>query len=172
MLDRLVPNSTELTGLLSFAASTIACLIAGRRFGLPSARTWKVLAFMNCLFLIEIFFGFRFRIAEFARAVLKTDRLYTQLHGRNQETLIITIITVALVVAILLLFWRGIGGGAARIAASLTLAVLVLFAVETVSLHPIDAVYYQPIGPILAIGWAWAAAASGICLAAIPRPHA
>ncbi len=55
-----------------------------------------------------------------------------------------------------------LAGGAGRIAASLTIIVLALFAIETVSLHAVDAMYYQPIAPILSIGWMWAIAAQEI----------
>jgi hypothetical protein len=41
-----------------------------------------------------------------------------------------------------------------------------LFAIETVSLHALDAAYYRPIGAVLLIGWLWSIACAGICLAA------
>jgi hypothetical protein len=171
MFNRFITNPTELTGLLSFAAATIACLIAARRSGLRDARTWKVLALMNCLFLMEIYFGLRFRITEITITLLKTKGLYAQLHGSIQEITVISIVTIALVFVTLFLFWRQVAGGAARIAASITIAVLLLFAIETVSLHAVDSVFYRPIGPVLMLGWVWAIAAAGICLAATQRSH-
>lgn len=169
MLDRFITNPTELAGLLSFAAATIACLIATRRSGSRDARTWKVLALMNCLFLMEIYFGLRFRIIELATKLLKTKGLYAQLHGSIQGIIIISIATIALVFVTLFLFWRRGAGGAARVAASIAIAVLALFAIETVSLHAVDAIFYRPIGPVLMLGWVWAIAAAGICAAALQR---
>jgi hypothetical protein len=169
MLDRLNINLTEFTGLVSFATATVACLIAARRSSLRDARTWKVLALMNGFFLIEVYFGLRYHITELARLLLKTQDEYAQWHGWNQEIIIITIAAVTLIFVMLLLLWRQVAGGAARAAASITLAVVALFAIETVSLHPLDAVFYRPVGPVLTIGWAWAVAAAGICLAAIPN---
>jgi hypothetical protein len=169
MLDGFITNPTELTGLLSFAAATIACLIAARRSGSRDARTWKVLALMNCLFLMEIYFGLRYPITQLARTLLETDGLYAQLHGSIQEIIVISII--ALGCLSLFLLWRQVAGGAARIAASITVAVLFLFAIETVSLHSVDAVFYRPIGPVLMLGWVWGIAAAGICLAATQSSH-
>jgi hypothetical protein len=56
-----------------------------------------------------------------------------------------------------------------RVAVIFTLGLLALFAVETVSLHTIDAIFYRPVGPVLLIGWLWAAASAGICAAAALR---
>ena len=125
---------------------------------------------------MEIYFGLRFRIIELATKLLKTKGLYAQLHGSIQEITVISIVTIALVFVTLFLFWRQVfwrqvAGGAARVAASITIAVLALFAIETVSLHAVDAVFYRPIGPVLMLGWVWAIAAAGICLAAAQRSH-
>ena len=166
MLDRYITNPTELTGLLSFAAATIACLIAMWRSGSRDARIWRVLALMNCLFLIEIYFGLRFRINELAVTLLKTKDLYAKLHGSTQEIMIISIAAIALVAVTLFLFWRQSAAGATRLAASITIAVSALFAIEIVSLHAVNTVFYRPIGPVLMLGWVWAIAAAGICAAA------
>ena len=171
MLDRF-SNPTDLTGLLSFAAATIACLIAARRSTLRDARTWKVLALMNCLFFIEINIGLRYRITELANTLLKMQNMYAQLHGSFQKIIIILIATIALIFVMLFLLWRPLDGRAVRAAASITIAVLALFAIETVSLHALDAVFYRPIGPVLMLGWVWAIAAAGICLAAFQRSRA
>lgn len=169
ILSHLITNSTELTGLLSFGAATIACLIAARRSGSRDARMWKVLALMCCLFFIEVFLGLRYRIIGFAINHLKSEGIYAKWHGSNQEIIIASITTIALVFVTFLLFRSQIAGGAARITASIIIAVIALFAIETVSLHALDAVFYRPIGPVLTIGWIWALAAVGICLASIPR---
>ena len=166
MLDRINTNPTQLAGLLSFAAATIACLIATRRSGSRDATTWKLLALMNCLFLIEIFSGLRFHIHDLVKAILKAEGLYAQMHGWIQEIIDILVAIIALIFVTLFLFWRQVAGGAARVAVSMTIVVVALFAIETVSLHELRAVFYQPIGPVLVIGWLWAIAAAGICLAA------
>ncbi len=113
---------------------------------------------------MEIYFGLRFSITEFVRTLLKTEDLYGELHGSIQGIIVISILALGFLS--LFLLWRRVAGGAARVAASITIAVLFLFAIETVSLHSIDGIFYQPIGPVLMLGWVWAIAAAGICLAA------
>ena len=126
-----------------------------------------MLALMNCLFLAEIYFGVRFRINELANGLLQTEDFYDELHGSIQEILIISIGIIALVLVMWILFIRQVVQGATRVAASLVIVVLALFSIETVSLHVVDAVFYRTIGSVMMIGWAWACAATGICLAAL-----
>jgi hypothetical protein len=165
MLERFNTNPTQLTGLLAFAAATIACLIAAQRSGSRDVPIWRLLAVVNCLLLIEIFSGFRFLIHDFADAVLIASGRYAQRKG-TQEGIIVVLAIIALIFMALFLFGRHAASRAVRAAASITIALLTLFAIETVSLHALDAVFYQPIGPVLMIGWLWATAAVGICLAA------
>jgi hypothetical protein len=169
MFDRLSINPTQLTGLLAFAAATIACLIATWRSGSRDAPTWKLLALMNCLFLIEIFSGLRFHIHDLVKAILKAEGLYAQMHGEIQEIIDILVAIIALIFVTLFLFSRQVAGGAAWVAVSITIVVVALFAIETVSLRALRAVLYQPIGPVLMIGWLWAITAAGVCLAATQR---
>ena len=49
-----------------------------------------------------------------------------------------------------------------KVAASITVGLLALFAIETVSLHALDAVFFRTIGSVFAIGWLWAIAAAGM----------
>ena len=169
MLDRFSTNLTQLTGLLSFAATTVSCLIAARRSGSRDASTWRLLALINCLLLIETISGLRYHIHNLVKAMLEAEGLYAQMHGWIQEIIDISIAIIALIFVTLFLFWRKVAGGAARVAVSMTIVVVALFAIETVSLHELSAVFYQPIGPMLMIGWLWAIAAAGICLAATQR---
>ncbi len=157
-------NLTQLTGLLCFAAAILACAIAARRSDRRDARVWWGLAFVNSLFLVEVYIGLRHRIHDHFVARLMADGEYGQRRGM-QEFIIILLATMALICGGLFVFSRRLGG-AVRAAASLTIALAMLFAVETVSLHALDAIYYRPVGPILLIGWTWAVAAAGICLAA------
>ena len=168
MFDQFNINPTQLIGMLSFAAASIACLIATRRSGFRDARVWKVLALTYCLFLLEVFIGLRHRIHDLVNDLLMADNLYNERSGM-QETIIISLATVALMLVMLVVLWRQFAGSAARVAAGITIAVLALFAIETVSLHALDAIFYRPTGPVLMIGWIWLAAAAGICLAATQR---
>lgn len=164
MLDRLGTNPTQLLGILSFSLTTLACLLAAHRS--PDARLWKVLTFVNALFLIEIIVGFRFRVLGWARTLLRERGEYLQLHGKDQALAILTLAGAAVTMLLFLLLVR-ITRPAARVGASLTIVLLTLFAIETISLHEIDAIFYLRIGPVLLVGWLWAVASAGICLAAL-----
>jgi len=126
------------------------------------------LALINCLFLIEIFVGLRHRVHDFAVSILIADGEYGH-RGPSQEIIIALFAVVGLSLAVFILFWNQSAGGAARIGASIAVAVLALFAIETVSLHALDAIFYRPIASVLLIGWIWALASSGTVLAASLR---
>ena len=165
MLDRFSINPTQLTGLLSFAAATVTCLIAARR-SLYEPRLWYLLAFINSLFAFEIIFGLRHRIHDFTNSILIAHGQYAQ-REPAQEMIVIFFAIFGLMLVTLFLVGRQVAGRPARVAVSATIAVLALFAIETVSLHSLDAVFYRPIGPVLTIGWLWAIAAIGIILGSV-----
>jgi hypothetical protein len=97
--------------------------------------------------------------------MLKAEGEYGQRRGM-QEFFIIGLATIALICVMLLLFSHRLAGNV-RIAGGLTIALLALFAIETVSLHSLDAVLYGSIGPVALIGWLWAIATAGICWTAL-----
>jgi hypothetical protein len=165
MIDRFITNPTQLTGVLAFSVATIACAIASRRTQGRDRRLWTLLAALNFLFFVEIFAGFRHRIHDLADGLLMTSGLYDERHG-PQEMIVMSVGVIAVVFVSLPLLLRR-NSTTARLATSITIALFVLFAIEMVSLHAIDAVLYRFIGPVYLIGWMWAAAAIAICLAAI-----
>jgi hypothetical protein len=167
MLNRYIANPTQLTGLVSFAASAITCLLASRWSGSRDARVWSVLALANILFFVEVFAGARHRLTLAVISALAADGYYWRLHGAAQAALIIIVAVVGASFAAWILSMLHGSGRTFRLAAALTVLVATLFAVEVVSLHQVDAIFYRPLGPVLAIGWAWAVAATVISLAAI-----
>jgi hypothetical protein len=116
-----------------------------------------VLALINCLFLMEILFGFRHRIHNLANSILLADGKYGD-RGPLQEILILSLAAIACALATLVLFRFRFATGGVRMAASVSVAVLALFAIEAISLHALDAVFYRRIGTVLLIGWIWAGA--------------
>src|SRR6476620_5824984 len=114
LLSRFSAYPSDLIGLLSFAIAAIACLVAARRAAVRDARAWYFLALMNCLFVIEIYFGSRYRITELTKTVLAKEQLYGKLHGWFQEITIVAVVVI--LVAVILFVWR-IAGTAARVAA-------------------------------------------------------
>lgn len=165
MLDRFGTNSTQLIGILAFAAATSACLLKAYRSKLYGASTWKMLALINGILLLEIFIGLRHRIHDLANTLLAARGLYSERRGM-QEIVITSVAALALIFAIVLFSWRHTATGATRLAVGITIAVITLFAIETVSLHAVDAVLYRQFGSVMLIGWLWAISAVGICLAA------
>ncbi len=164
MIDRFITNPTQLTGVLAFAGAAIACAIASRRTQGRDTRLWALLAVVHFLFFIEIFAGFRHRIHDFADGILMARGLYDERRA-PQELIVMSVGAIAFVFVLLPLLLRRFSL-AARLAASVTIAVSGLFAIELVSLHAIDAIFYRWIGPVYLIGWMWAAAAIAICLIA------
>src|SRR5580704_15542531 len=128
MFDRFITNPTQLTGALSVAAATISCLIAALRSMSPNARTWGLLAFINFFFLTEIFGGFRFKIHDSLEAISKANDTYDQ-RGELQEPLdILLAIGAVVVISSIFLARRHAAGKGARVAASITTALVALFA--------------------------------------------
>lgn len=169
MFDPFSINATQFIGMLSFTMAAFSCLMAARRSELRETRIWKALGLMNGLFAIEIYIGLRHRINDTAHTLLRSEALYAKMHGRQQEIVVLLIAIFALTFVTLFLSWRQVAGGAARVAMSITIAVIALFAIETVSLHALDAVFYRLIGPVRMIAWLWATAAAGVSLAASRR---
>lgn len=162
MLDRFGVNPTQLTGLVSFFAAALACLIAARRSG-SETRVWYLLAFINSLFALETMIGLRHRAHDFVNSVLIAHGRYAT-REPAQEMMVIAFATLGLTSMVLFLVRRRVRAGAARLAVAATIGILAVFAIETVSLHALDAVFYHPVGPVLAIAWLWLMAAAGIVL--------
>jgi hypothetical protein len=165
MLDHLGTNPTQLVGILSFAAASIACFVAARQPQSKDASTWKALTVINSLFLVEILTGIRHRLHNFAVTTFFREGKYAQ-RGPIQEIVILSLVVIAIILAVILFFsWRKTAGGPAKIVMSITFLVLLLFAIETVSLHAVDAVFYQTIGSVMMIGWFWLFAGCGVVFA-------
>ncbi len=167
MLEQFGTNPSQLIGVLSFALTTWACLYAARSSNAREARVWKLLSIVNAFCLLELIIGFRFRILEFARATLKQEGVYDQLHGRVQAITVAAIATGALLLAAVFIFSRVIPGGPAKLAAGMTVVIPASFATEMISLHELYPVLYRQIGPLITIAWIWIGAAAGICFAAL-----
>ncbi len=111
--------------------------------------------------MLDILVGARYAFHDLVNDYL----LFLGLHGLRRILQAVLLLGLAVMVAGTLLWaWRtslyaAIVRARARAAAIATLAVTSVFAIETISLHQIDAFLYAHIGPVLVIGWLWAAAA-------------
>jgi hypothetical protein len=153
MINRLGTNPTQFLGMIAFAAAAAACLVAAYRPTARDRRAWMFLALINGVFLIEVFFGFRHRIHDMANSILTAQGTYGD-RASLQRILILVVALLAFALACCVVWPRFTNVGS-KLAASTGIAILALFAIETVSLHSLDAVLYRPIGPALLVGWIW-----------------
>lgn len=168
-MTELHTNPTQLTGLLAFALAGLACAAAARRGG--GARWWRVAAW-QLVCVAEVLFGFRHRAHDLVDTLLVANGLYGE-RGPLQVALLVAALLLALLTFVALTRLRR-AGPELWLAATATAAALWLFAAESVSLHAVDAVMYLSIGPVLLIGWCWAACAAAVVWAATRaaiRPH-
>jgi hypothetical protein len=165
MLDTIGTNPTQLIGILAFGAASITCFLSGRRTGLQGDRIWKLLGFTHLLFTIEILVGFRHRLHNLVVAVLVEDGKYNQ-RGVLQENLILLSAVIILTLATMIFIRYRQTTWSANLAIAVTIAVFLLFAIETVSLHAVDAVLYRRIASVMIVGWIWAIAGCSVVLAA------
>jgi hypothetical protein len=141
-------NATQMVGIFFFALSTLLCLRAGKERG------WKIIALMQFLFAAEIFLGLRHRLHNIIVAKMEADAMYA---GRSGWQFILLFVVVAL---LLLGWWIGVSKSKGdvlhlKIARGAVVLVLLIFSIESVSLHITDKILYRPVGHILLIGWLW-----------------
>jgi hypothetical protein len=165
MLESLGTNPTQLLGLVAFASATIACIFA-KRNSPNESWAWTALAITNATFFFEIIFGIRHRLHDVAVSLLLSAGLY---EGRAdlQYVLIFVSAAVLLFMALLFLFLRRVRKPGLSIATVASLTILSLFVLEAISLHRIDQIFYQKIGPILLVGWLWCIACVAIVLSTL-----
>ena len=158
-------NPTQLTGLIVFALAALACARAAMpRRGAQGALWWGLAALQSAFFL-EVVFGLRHRSHDAVDSVLQAHGWYA-----SRGTLQIGLIAVALVLAgvcvVALVRLRRIDA-AAMVAVIASAVALWLFVIEAISLHAVDALMYTRLGPVMRIGWVWAAASALVALAAL-----
>lgn len=164
------PDATQLVGLAAFAGAALACArAAAAALGSPKW-LWRGLAGAHVAMGIDVLLGLRYRVHDFADALLQMQGLYAS-RGEGQLGLLIAAACLAAGAVVAMTRSRGLDAWA--IGAALATAVGVwLFVVETISLHGLDAVMYAPAGPIRVIGWCWAAVCVGVMVPAwraVPR---
>ena len=161
-MTELHTNPTQLTGLLAFALAALACAAAARRGA--GALWWRVAAW-QAVCVAEVLFGFRHRAHDLVDTLLVANGLYGE-RGPLQVALLVAALALALLTFVALTRLRR-AGTELWLAATATAGALWLFAAESVSLHGVDAVMYLSLGPVLLIGWCWAACAAVVAGAAM-----
>lgn len=151
-------NPTQITGVLAFAASAGACVLAARRTSGRATSAWKVLGLLQIVFVAEIVFGLRHQIHGSVDAFLQ-DRGWYQGRATLQHGLLVGALLVGGAGLVSVLRWSRSNRAAAP-AALASCVVVALFALEMISLHAIDALLYLRIGPVMLIALLWAACAT------------
>lgn len=146
-------NVTQAAGLLAFLPAVVVGVAASRRTG---GRTgiWSSLAAINALMAAEIMLMLRHDVSGSVGAWLCHAGLYADRRS-SQAAMILALLLLALLALPAVL--RKATTKPQAVAIGSTFAAVLLFMVESVSLHAIDAVLYQPVGPMLLIGWLWLA---------------
>lgn len=155
-------NPTQAMGLFAFFLTAALAALAARTHRGRNRWVWAVLAMTYALFLLEVSIGMRHAMhdivnARLLRAGYYADRLALQ--GALALVLVASLVGAAASMRQAPLS-NWLAGARARTAAVGTLGVALLFALELISLHQIDAVLYANAGPVAVIGWLWAAAAA------------
>ena len=150
-------NSTQAAGLLAFipaaAAAGAACWAIGRN-GRDSRRYWGAMAAIHLILTIEIIGSFRHRLNQVIGGWLQADGLYGE---RRPAQAMVIVVTLLLALALTALILRKAPTRAQALAAGATAGAVLVFTIECISLHAVDAYFYRPVGPIMAIGWLWLA---------------
>ena len=147
-------SPTELIGIASFAVAAWACWRAGRVAG----STWRKLAFLQAAAAIEIATRGRYHLHALVDQIADVDGWYAQ-RKPVQLVLIALLIVTALTGWIVASRDRELSR-VTLIALVVTIGTMLLFAVETVSLHEIDAILYAQVGTVRAVAFGWVSAAT------------
>jgi len=162
-MTELHTNPTQLTGLFAFGLAVLACVFALRRGA--GTRPWRRVTAWQAVCLVEVLVGFRHQAHDVVDALLQANGWYAD-RGPLQVALLVVVLVLAALTFVALRRLRG-ADAELRVAAIATAAALWLFVAEAVSLHAIDAVMYIHVGPVLLIGWCWAACAAVVVGAAM-----
>lgn len=147
-------NPTQLAGIAAFSLAALSCLAARRR-------PWPTLALLHAVFLVEVLAGFRHVVHVMVmRAMGEAYRARTDY---QLELFAVLLVAAAIGAAVLLRLRRR---GPARKAVLATAALCLLFGIETISLHAVDAILYRQVGGIAIVGWLWLLAGGAVALLA------
>ena len=157
-------DANVVAGLSAFGAAALACLRSslGRA---RSAALWGALAALQAACALEILLNLRYRFRNAILPLMQERGWYA-----SRTTWQGAAIIAALLVGTALVAWawrRHRGDGAALGAIAGTALALMLLAVETISLHRVDAVMYADAGPLVLLAWAWIGAAAIVIASAL-----
>jgi hypothetical protein len=155
-------NPTQLTGLAVTALAMLACWFARQ------TSPWRWIAAFQALFFLEILLGMRHRLHDIMNAALKMSGLYQgRASGQTAMLAVIALLGIGLFVLA-----RRAPRTMARIGILASSAMVLLFLIEGISLHAMDALLYRRAGPLMLIAWIWAAlCGTTACAALLDKPR-
>ena len=162
-------DANAVAGLCAFGAAAVACLLVAVRRARASA-LWATLATLHALWALEIVLNLRYRFRAALIPLLQDRGWYASRTTWQGAAIVVALLLGAALAGFALRRHRR--DGAALGAIFGTALALMLLAVETISLHRVDAVMYADAGPLVVLAWLWVGAAAIViasALAASPR---
>lgn len=119
---------------------------------------WGTLAVLHALWALEILLDLRHRFRAAAVLLLEDRGWYASRALWQSAAVVAALLLGAALVGLALRPYRRDGPALGAIAG--TALALTLLAVETISLHRVDAVMYAEAGPLIVLAWLWIGAAA------------
>lgn len=138
-------DATQWAGLVAFGGAALTCLWV-RQW------PWGMIGAINLVLALECAMGIRHRMHNFV--IEQIGALYADRFGLQIVLIVVAVVVVLGTAALLLQRKHWLAPPTVTAATGLALA---LFSVETISLHAVDALLYQPAAGLLVIGWIWIA---------------
>jgi hypothetical protein len=167
MLSDAPLNTTQLAGMLAFGMAGLTAFYASRSVASAdqsAARQWRWIFIFQVLFCIEIWLGTRHAVHDMVNDWLRAMGIY-QDRATLQKWMLVTLVLSGALAGFS--GWPGAlqtrpKSPMLKLAIACTAAVVLLFLIETVSLHAVDRVLYHQAGPVLLIAYAWMAGAAAV----------
>lgn len=147
-------NITQAAGLLAFIIAILAAVAAFWRTSRGARVCWGAIVAIYLLLTLEVLAMLRHHSNLVAGEWLKAEGIYAERRPAQAAILMLTMLLAALVLGFVI---RKARGRAQAIAIGATAAVILLFVIESISLHAVDAILYRHVGPVMLIAWLWLA---------------
>jgi hypothetical protein len=172
MLFDFLSNWTQGAGLLFFGLAGWTAFRASGALRVSSpiaASRWRWIGTVQLAYFLEVIFSARHMAHDFVNSNLRSLGAY-QDRAVIQELLLVGVALCGVGVAAALWHWlsrKALRNMQTNTAVVCTAITLLLFLVETISLHAIDRVLYRPVGPLMFVAFLWGATALGVVFSAL-----
>jgi hypothetical protein len=149
-------NAVKTTGLAAYLIASASCGVtaigaADRRI----KRLGAILGLLNVSLLLDIAFGWRWRLYDRLKDLAVAHQWYEQRHSPQIAALLVL---AALLLAATAVTRRFFSSAGASFAIEGTLLSLACWLTEIISLHATDSILYHRVGPLMIINFVWALA--------------